>query len=287
MLRSTCLLILFAACRPSATVEQTTPIANLQSYSTVAVRVSSSAFAAHGRAMYLEAAVLNALRQKCAFTNFTRAGSEPTDVLIDLNLTHVGRGGGFMSNSSQATVEAFLVLSDGHNGDLLGTSKIRGKSSGIIVNNNQPENQAMDVMAQTIAETFVKSGCAGPRVARAEPPPPDTGTGTGDPATGDPATGDPTTTPPDENKRAEAEAINDQAKDTLRSGDMQGALAGFRKANDVYPDARYVFNMCLALEALEQWQNALAECQRARGMKPDERLLGKIDHRIQLLAARK
>ena len=50
--------LVIAACHPSATVENTMPIANLQSYRSLALRVHSTAFAAQGQAMQLESAVL-------------------------------------------------------------------------------------------------------------------------------------------------------------------------------------------------------------------------------------
>jgi len=44
-----------------------------------------------------------------------------------------------------------------------------------------------------------------------------------------------------------------------------------------------VFNMCLALEAQEQWDSAIGACRQARGMNPDAKLAERIDHRIDLL----
>jgi Flp pilus assembly protein TadD len=119
-------------------------------------------------------------------------------------------------------------------------------------------------------------------------PPPTTGTGTTGTTTGSAGTGTGTgsnTAQPDEEKVAQAEALNEQGKDKLRSADMAGALADFQRANQVAPDARYQYNVCLAYEALEQWQNAVAACKQARGMTTDERLVAKVDHRLDLLAA--
>lgn len=276
-------LALIAGCRPSATIEQTTPIANLQTHRSVAIRVTSSAFASQGRAMFLENAVMTNLRQRCGFERIDRASGQPADLVLDINITHVGRGGGFVSNQNQATIDALLVVSDGQSGDLLGASKIRGKSSGMLVNNTDPENQAIDIMARTLADVFVKSGCAGPRVARVDqaPVPPGDGGNAGS-AAPDPGTGGPAQ--PDDARRAEAEALNEQGKEKLRGGDPAGALATFRVAAERMPDPRYVFNICLTHQALEQLDNAIAECKRARGMNPDARLAAKIDQRLQLLA---
>ncbi len=254
------------------------PVANLQSYRTVALSVKSTAFAAQGQAMSLEAAVLDKLHRQCGFEQIGRAGGAAADVVLDLNITATGRGdGGLISNSSKATMETLLVLSDGQTGELLGTARIHGESSGMIINNAPPENEAIDVVAKSVADLLAKSGCSGPRVARVEPPPaPDPKPGTGSGSAGGPP-------PPDESHRADAEKLNEAGKDKLRGADIQGALASFQQANAVLPDPRYQFNVCLAFEAGEQWDNATAACQKARGMNPEPKLVAKIDHHLDLL----
>lgn len=266
------------------------PIANLQSYRTVALRVKSTAFASQGQAMFLENAVLANLQQKCGFSNVGRADGTPADVVLDLNIIKTGRGGsGILSNQNLATIETLLVLSDGQNGDLLGSAHIRGESSGVVYNSRPPEQEAVEVIAKTIADTLAKSGCSGPRIARAPEPPPSSGTGTGtETGTGSGAssgsTGGSGSAPVDEAKRAQAEALNEQGKEKLRSADLVGALADFQQANQLVPDARYQYNVCLAYEAQEQWPNAISACKQARGMTTDTRLVAKIDHRLELLA---
>ena len=78
-------------------------------------------------------------------------------------------------------------------------------------------------------------------------------------------------------------ALNEQGKDKLRSADIAGALAAFQQANTLLPDARYEYNVCLAFEAQQQWDQATASCQKARAMNPEARLVTKIDHRLELL----
>jgi hypothetical protein len=247
------------------------PIANLQAYRTVALRVKTSAFASQGHAKFLELAVTQKLRQFCGFE---AVGTDPkSDVVIDLNITAEARGsGGAIINTNVATIDTLLVLSDGQDGELLGTAKIRGKSSGMIINNAPPENEAIEVIAKTVVDTLAKSGCSGPRIARApksEPNPPPTGT------------------QPDEARRAEAEALNEQGKEKLYGADVPGALALFQQASAMVPDARYEFNVCLTLVAQEQWGNATAACQKARTLNPKPELAAKIDQRLQLLSTRK
>lgn len=266
------------------------PVANLQSYRSVALRVRSTAFASQGRAMYLEAAVTQQLRQKCGFEYVGPPAGTGTDVVLDLNITNAGRGsggGGLITNSSQAFIDTLLVISDGRDGDLLGTARIRGRSGGMIINSGVPENEAIDVVAKTIAEMLAKSGCSGPRIARAEPiPDPVPAVGSAGSATGsNSGSGDGSgeAEAPDEARRAEAEAINEQGKEKLRGADIAGALAAFEQANTIVPDPRYVYNTCLALEAQERWNDAIAACKRARSMNPEARLVAKIDNRIGLI----
>ncbi|MEO8707052.1 MAG: hypothetical protein ABI867_43900 [Kofleriaceae bacterium] len=249
------------------------PVANLQSYRTVALRVKSTAFAAQGQARFLEASVLQKLRQQCGFE---QVGQDPkSDVVIDLNITQSGRGsGGALINTNVATIDTLLVLSDGVDGELLGTLRIHGKSSGLIINNAPPENEVVEIIAKTVVDTLAKSGCGGPRIAKVEKTPVDPGPG-------------PTTGPVDETKRAEAEALNTAGKEKLYGADTAGALAAFQQANQLIPDARYEFNICLTLVAQEQYPTAQAACQRARGLNPEPKLAAKIDQRLELLAQRK
>lgn len=255
------------------------PVANLQSYRTIGVRVHSNAFAAQGQTMRMEAAVLDRLRKKCQFDQVFRADQGRADILIDLNIAATARGGDTGWSSSTASVDTLLVLTDGQDGELLGTARIRGKSSGMIINNAPPENEAIDIVAKTVADLLAKSGCTGPRVAKA--PIVDPGPGPG-PAT-DAGVG---AEPPDESKRAEADAINDKGKERLYADDVPGALALFQQANRLLPDPRYGFNICLALGTQEQWDAALAACRDARAMNPPSALAAKIDRRMEALAKR-
>jgi hypothetical protein len=283
------LTALLASCHPSATVERTTPVANLKSYRTVALSVRSTAFASQGLASYLQTSVLQKLQRHCGFEQVGPAGGAPADVVLDLNITHSGRGGGgFVSNNNLATIDTLLVLSDGQSGDLLGTARIRGRSSGMIINNERPEQEAIEVVAKSVTDLMWKSGCAGPRVARVEPPPPQTGSGSvahAGSATGSGASQGSGTPPVDDARRAQAEALNEDGKLKLRSADMAGALAAFQQANALVPDPRYQYNVCLTLEAQEQWASAVAACKQARAMNPEPRLVAKIDKRLELLAS--
>ncbi len=250
------------------------PIANLQSYRTVAVRVHSTAFASQGRAMQLEAAMLDNLRRKCGFERVD-AGQKPADILLDLNITQAGRGSsGWISSDTTATLDALLVLTDGSDGELLGTARVHGSSSGVIMNGAPPDGEAIGAVAKSIADLLGKSGCAGARVARAVPVP----------KTDEPKPDGPK--PPDESKRPEADALNDQGKEKLYANDTPGALALFQQANTLLPDARYEFNVCLTLGVQERWDDAIASCQRAKAMNPQAALATRIDHRLELLTHR-
>ncbi len=263
------------------------PVANLQTYRTVALRVRGTTYYTQNMAPYLEAAVTNQLRRGCGFEQIGRVSATPADVVLDLNITFAGRGGTshWVQNANLATIDTLLVLTDGQSRELLGTARIHGESSGMMIAGaSQPEGEAIDIIAKSVADLLAKSGCTGPRVARTEPPPTppnpqiDTGSGSAPP----PDTGS-ATPPPASDHRGEAEALNEQGKSKLQAADLAGAVAAFQQANALAPDPRYVFNMCLALEAQEQWDNAIGACRQARGMNPDAKLAERIDHRLDLL----
>jgi len=261
------------------------PVANLQSYRTVGLRVKGTAFASQGQAMALEAAVFDKLRQQCGFEQVGAVGATPADVVLDLNITALGRGGSrIISNPNLATIDTLLVLTDGQTTELLGTARIHGESSGLIINNAMPETEAVEVVAKTIADLLAKSGCSGARIARVEPATTDTGSGS---SAGAGAAADPTTTTKaDEAHRAEAETLNDEGKEKLRTADIPGAVAAFQQANTLVPDARYAYNLCLAFEAQEHWDDAIAACRKAHDLNPPAKLVAKIDRQIELLQHR-
>ena len=143
------------------------PVANLQAYRTVGLRVQSTAFAAQGLGVYLETAVLDKLRQRCGFEQVARAGGAPADVLLDLNITNTARGGGgWVSNNNVATLDTLLVLSDGQNGELLGTARIRGKSSGAIALNELSRSRGTSGSAFSLivsdADVCMMNTCSSP-----------------------------------------------------------------------------------------------------------------------------
>ena len=268
------------ACHPSASVQRTMPVANLQTYHSVGLRITAVP-QAQGQAYYLENAVLERLHQTCGFESVTRAGGAPTDLILDLNVVAAGRGGGgWIQNSNLATIDTLLVLSDGSSGELLGSARIHGQSSQMALNTSNPEQQAVDVVAQTIGELLGKSGCSGPRIAKAAPPPPPSTGSASEPGQG---TGSAAAPAGSDDHRAQADKLNDQGKDKFRTADLNGALALFEQANTLDPDPRYVLNSCLAYEALEKWGDAIASCKQARAMNPPPELATKIDHRLDLL----
>jgi hypothetical protein len=277
-------LVAVAACHPSASVQNTMPLANLKTYHTVAVRVRAAATNWQREANALQQMMNVQLQSQCGFEQVLPANAQGVDLMIDLNVVGAGRGGtGMLRNPNLATIETLLVLSDGASGELLGTARVHGESSGMAIQGASPEGEAVQIVAKTVAEQLAKSGCAGPRLAKVEQPPPDTGnpppTGSGTEPTGSNAG----TPPPDESHRADAEALNDKGKDALRSADIPGAISSFQQANQLLPDARYEYNVCLAMEAGQQWDGAMSACQQARGMNAKAELVTKIDARIELL----
>jgi hypothetical protein len=308
-------ILALAACTPSAQVKRITPVANLQVYSLVQVRGTGADASGQGDAKLayeLERAALVKIREKCAFVDVV-AGAQPAprppDLLLDATILRSGRGGdGLVQNENLAVVDVKLVLSDGVDQELLGSADIQGKSSGVDTGGS-PEQEALEAVAGSIADILVKSGCVGPRVARANPPtpppttgttPPDPGTGTTtppgpgtDPGTGtttppgpgtDPGTG--TTTPPTpaDDPVARAEAENEAGKAKFRAADVAGAKAHFESAISIHNDARFVFNLCLAQEALNDLAGAAATCQSINAMNPPAALVEKVKLRLEIIA---
>lgn len=90
-----------------------------------------------------------------------------------------------------------------------------------------------------------------------------------------------------ESKRAAAEALNDRAKDALKHNDVDGALRDFLAAHQLINDPRYAFNVALALEVLERFDESMQWLELARNAGPAPQLRQKIDHRIDLIRQHK
>jgi hypothetical protein len=279
-------VILLVACHPSASVEHTTPIANLQSYQSVGLRVHTNPNVSGDLGTYMEQAVLDKLHQKCGYMQIGPADNAKSDLVVDVNITNSSRGGsGWVKNENQAFIDALVVLADDEN-EPLGTLIVHGKSSAALVGGTSPENEAVGEIAKTVVDVLAKSGCSGPRVAKAPPPPPNTGSagqgsaaqGSGDQGSAATGTGTPA---PDESKRADAEKLNDQGKEKLFAADLAGALALFQQANALLPDPKYQFNVCVALGAQEKWNDAISACNQAKSMNPPAKLAAKIDQRLE------
>ena len=276
------LVVVLAGCRPSATVQRTVPLANLQPYTGLVVRANGSPARRSGRlAFLLEHAAAERIRSRCAFTD-VQAGSDappdmPADLFLDVTVQRTFRGGeGLIQNQNQATVDVKLVLSDGVDEELVGAADIRGKSGGIVVNNRSPEEEAINVVADSIAAIMVRSGCSGPRVARARPParrPPEGDQGDLE------LVADQQSDP-----RAKAEAENEEGKRRFRAADVPGAKLHFQAAIRLHRDARYVLNMCLAEEALGRVDAAVTTCRSVIAMKPPPEVADKARTRLEILA---
>jgi tetratricopeptide (TPR) repeat protein len=70
-----------------------------------------------------------------------------------------------------------------------------------------------------------------------------------------------------QNKKAEA--LNDEGKDLYSDGkDYDGAASKFRQAIAIAQDPRYYFNLCSALDKLDQYEQALQACDDVFQHKP-------------------
>ncbi len=261
------------ACAPTASVKRTTPVANLQSYQNVLVRVGSS----QGLERYtsvLEFATTDTIGQRCAFSrivNPTQVGQTRPDLLVDLNIRRTQRGGGgFIKNPNLATVNVTMVLSDGIDESLLGSAEIEGKSSAVAMDGSDPENQALIAVAKRVTAILSKSGCEGPRIARAQPPVQPV------------APSQPAGVTPEQ--IAQAEAANDEGKRLFRAAEIASAKEQFLQAIRIAPNPKYHFNLCLAHEALNEYDLAAAACQHVINHGTEPRLSEKAQQRLTIIA---
>ncbi|RMH38732.1 MAG: tetratricopeptide repeat protein [Deltaproteobacteria bacterium] len=262
-----------AACQPSATVTQQSPIANLQTYRVALVRATAGADA-QGWTAPLEAVVADRVARVCRFDAVlpaAQAGEAQADLIVDLSIQRLARGGdGVLQNPNKAVMDVLLVLSDGAGDDLVGQAWIRGESPAVFVAGAVPEEIAAGAVADSVARLLAASGCG---LARVDPPPaeeepPGGGTGAED---------------ADSDAVARAEQLNDEGKRLFRAGDLEGAATAFAGAVAIVADPRYYFNLCFAYEALERYDDALAQCRAALDHNPSDRLRAKTQTRIDII----
>jgi tetratricopeptide (TPR) repeat protein len=85
----------------------------------------------------------------------------------------------------------------------------------------------------------------------------------------------------------QAEQINDQGKELYKNKDYLGAAAKFREAIQIYPDARYYFNLCATLEKAGDYDAALEACDAVYDHQPGDELKGKTGQRAAVIRAAK
>jgi len=290
-------------CGPKATLTQATPIASLETYGSVLIRVgfNQGVPGTQNQVAALEYMTADRLRRACRFNQVLLASQQPqarTDLIMDMNIQQLFFGadpnqGGLIKfhNSSQATADVAVILSDGINDELVGSAQIRGRSAAVTT--ASPEAQAITVVADKVAEIMKTSGCHLDRVARApEPPPQTTTTAVGQTGTGE-QTGEGSGSEGGEEKGQrqetidQAEALNDEGKTLFRQANAAGASAKFQAAIDLIADPRYYFNLCLAREAEGKFDAALTACQQIKSMGGDERLVAKATERVEIIKSKR
>lgn len=269
--------LLLAACGPSASVMRTTPVADLQSYQTALVRVAVAP-GLERFAPVLEFATADSLRGRCNFGNVvgpSQLGDVRPDLILDLNIRGSARGGsGFVQNPNVAEVNVTMVLSDGLDESLLGSADITGKSSAVALTASDPENEALVEVGKRVAAILVKSGCVGQRIARTAP----------DVERPQPASNGPALT---EKQLAQAEAANDEGKRFFRAADIPAAKAQFELAIRISRDPRFYFNLCLAHEGLDEYEQAVQACEAVVASNPDPALADKANKRLAIIAEKR
>ena len=264
-------------CTPKAVVQKASPVADLKVYRKVLVRgrAGNAAWQGDELANQTAAQLQNACGFDAVFAGGGAGGSKP-DLIVDLNVLAANRGGGgIIKNPNLATIDVAMVLSDGLDDELLGSAQIRGQSSAVLVQGESPEQQAITVVSQQIAKILVKSGCSGPRIARATPPPE---------KPPEPKPEKPEVT---EEQIAQAEEANNRGKELFRSAQVSQAKGEFERAIGLNPDPRYMMNLCLAHEALKDYEAAINTCEQVANSNSEERLVSKAEQRILLIADKK
>ena len=267
-------------CHPSASVERTMPVANLQTYRTVALRVSAVQ-QAQGQAYYLESSVLDRLHRQCGFEAVGRATGQPADLVLDLNVT--ARRPWRQRLDHQLEPRHARHAARPHRRPERRADRLGPHPRPVVADvgqQQQPGAAGRRRRRDDDRRHARQVRLHGPahREGRTPPPPPNTGSGSADAGQGSAAA------PDTEAHRADADKLNDDGKAKFRTADLDGAIALFQQANQLAPDPRYVFNICLAYEAQQQCQQATTSCQQARAMNPKPELPAKIDHRLDLLA---
>src|SRR5262249_28121827 len=132
------------------------------------------------------------------------------------------------------------------------------------------------------------SGCGEPRVARPRPRPAPERTrvarndapqtqqnlrppGDQERAGQAPAPASPSAAASDEDLRT-ADVENEEGKKLFRSGDFEAARRRFSHAVKLNRDPRYVFNLCLVQEALEDFEAAEKACREVISLQPSDGL---------------
>ena len=258
-------VVVLAACQPTATVRQQSPIANLRTYRVVGIRVAGAG-AGSRWTDELEAAVVQHVSKQCYFDSVVTSAqlaNADADLVVDLNIQRVFRGGtGIIQNDQKATMDVLLVLSEGASEDLVGSVWIRGESPTMHISGSVPERQALEVVADSVGRVLHASGCS---LARIDPEPEPEPEPNHEPVT---------------DNVAEAERLNNEGKALVKAADIEGAVARFLAAVELAPDPRYYFNLCFSYQALKQYDAALRQCQEVLDRHPTDQLREKTKQRI-------
>src|SRR5690349_25058610 len=68
--------------------------------------------------------------------------------------------------------------------------------------------------------------------------------------------------------RDRAEELNAEGKKLFKDQDYEEAAKKFKQAIVFFPDARYYFNLCFALNILERYKEALEQCRLVEQHNP-------------------
>ncbi|MSP16085.1 MAG: tetratricopeptide repeat protein, partial [Myxococcales bacterium] len=84
-----------------------------------------------------------------------------------------------------------------------------------------------------------------------------------------------------------AERLNDEGKALFKTSDYAGAVEKFNAAIVLAPDARFYFNLCVALDRTGRLEESLQACDEVYAHQPTNDLKGKTGQKAADVRARK
>lgn len=263
---------------------------------TMLVRVTSD-FPAYDEVVKLESQTAAAMRQVCGYGRVLVASATPegpADVVFDMRIVRLvdvdsqkrSKWGAF---AGAAKIGVKIQVTDVWTRKMLGAAYAYGESGSVAVSEGGTTDDAIARVVEKSIEYARNQGCALRRervVTEADVDEVVEEEQVAAPASGPSVTANTAATVtigPESDAAIKAETANDEGKSLYKQEKFADAAARFRTASSFRADARYSFNLCLALEALKEYDAALAACGQVYALTPSDSLEAKTEARIKLI----